>query len=71
MLWSERECHRCKSLDMRPAISKAKTPRFGDFLDDVGLVLRIVEVRTTSNLLETAVLTLISQVSRAILIWFG
>lgn len=68
MLSSDREFHRCKSLDIRPAISKAKTATFGDFLEDVGLKLRVVEeVRTTSNLLETAFLTLISQVSRAII----
>ena len=73
-MWvSERDCHRCKSLDMRAAISNAKTPTFGDFLEEeavvVGWVLRVVEdeVRTTSNLLETAFLTLLSQVSSAML----
>lgn len=79
MLLSERDCHKCKSLDIKPAISNAKTPTFGDFLDDdVGLALTVVEVRTTSNLLETAFLTLMSQVSRAILerigmnwVWFN
>ena len=54
---------------MRPAISKDKTATFGDFLEDVGLKLGAVEeARTTSNLLETAFFTLISQVSRAMVL---
>lgn len=63
MFLSERACQRWMSLDMRPAISKAKTPTFDLRMGLFGCGW--VEVRTASKLWDMAVFTLSSKVSSA------
>lgn len=69
MLLSERDCHRCRSLDMRPAVSKARTPRV--VLDFLMMMPRLFVLggvaRTESKLLDMVFFTLTNHVSSAMI----
>ncbi len=60
MFLSERDCQRWRSLDISPAISKAKTATFDFF---IGFGFGAPEAK----LFDIAVFTFISQVSRAMM----
>lgn len=65
MFLSERDCQRWRSFDIRPAISKAKTPTFLDFREE-GFEMGwcgVEEVFRTAS--KIAVFTLSSRVSSA------